>query len=390
MPAFFISRRFVRRASSEESPAPTPGTLADALTDWNAAQSATKVVVSGTETWSNTSAASGNKDYIDPNPSHGIRQHGTITRIRFDVGGAVHVAGWKFKVWRKSGTTYTVVGESETFETSSFGAQNYDLVTPITGCQPGDMCGVYVPSGAVYNTEYPSTGYELIIANGDNSSLNNPTPSSDWSPRLEAYGPAPFAGFVGDSIMAGHHETFYRPFLDSGISGDPDGEPAHHIWDDFSDLIYQNFSKGSQTWAFGAANVAKVAAVTPSAVVCMFGVNDVAGSRSWEDIESDMDTFLAGLPGGTNLFICEVLPYTSGSDAEAAAIRSLNANYASWCTSNGATLISCHDAMGQTRVATGELDDLKTAYDYDGVHLTDAGVLVLSGLIADALDSYTW
>lgn len=103
-----------------------------------------------------------------------------------------------------------------------------------------------------------------------------------------------------------------------------------------------------------------------------------------------MDTFLAALPAGTSLFVNEILPYTSGNDTQAATIRTLNANYATWCAENGATLIQCHDAMGQVRASTGELDDLATAYNHDGAHLTTAGVDKLAEIVAQALLAASW
>lgn len=375
----------------EEDPPPPPsGKLAAALAAWNAANASSKVLLSGTDAWTNPSPSSGNKDYIDPNPSHAIRQHGTISRIEFDVGGSVQVAGWKVKVWRLSGTTYSLVGQSEAFTPAAFGIQTRDLTSPITGVQPGDFVGIYVPGGAVINTEYPALTLNIIYVGGDNSVLNNPALPVDWFPRLKAYGPAPFAVVIGDSIEAGHGETFYRPFLDAGISGDPAGEPASHIRTNFPDFTYQNFSRGSQTWAWAVSNAAAIAALSPRAVICGFGVNDIALGRTAEQVVADMASFKAAMPSGTKMFVCEVLPWTSGTDAQAAATRSLNAVMSAWCAANGAVLVECHDAMGQTRATTGQIDDLKTAYDHDGIHLKAAGVVALSSLIEQALDSYVW
>jgi lysophospholipase L1-like esterase len=79
--------------------------------------------------------------------------------------------------------------------------------------------------------------------------------------------------------------------------------------------------------------------------------------------------------------ISEILPWTAGTDANAATIRSFNGSLATWCAANGATLVLCHDTMGMIRASTGEIDDLNTAYDYDGVHLTATGVVKMAQII---------
>jgi hypothetical protein len=78
------------------------------------------------------------------------------------------------------------------------------------------------------------------------------------------------------------------------------------------------------------------------------------------------------------------MPWTAGNDAQAAVIRAFNVNYAAWCETNAASLIHCHDAMAQVRPSTGKLDDMKTTYNYDGVHLTTAGLaaLIAEGVVA--------
>jgi hypothetical protein len=45
-------------------------------------------------------------------------------------------------------------------------------------------------------------------------------------------------------------------------------------------------------------------------------------------------------------------------------------------------LLRCHDALGKTRAATGELDDLQDAYDHgDGLHLSAAGLVAQAAAI---------
>jgi hypothetical protein len=44
--------------------------------------------------------------------------------------------------------------------------------------------------------------------------------------------------------------------------------------------------------------------------------------------------------------------------------------------------------MGQVRISTGELDDLKTAYNQDGIHLKQAGVDMMAQTIKAKMAMY--
>lgn len=189
--------------------------------------------------------------------------------------------------------------------------------------------------------------------------------------------------------MAGHGDVFYRPFLDGGISGPIEGEPAYYMRQLVTSFTYQNFSKGSQGWAYGAANVTKLAAVTPKVAVFLLGVNDRA--LSWSTIEGYMNTCKAALPSGCKMVVCEVMPDSSASDSAVATDRALNAHYATWCAANSAVLVSCRAAMGQVRSSTGQVDDLLPAYDAgDGIHHNVTGKAKLAELIMNTLNGMTW
>jgi hypothetical protein len=118
------------------------------------------------------------------------------------------------------------------------------------------------------------------------------------------------------------------------------------------------------------------------------GTNDISNGRAWSAVELNLVSIKAACDtaGVRRLAICEVLPRSEFTDTEAATVRDWNTRLATWCKRNGAQLITCHDAMGEERVATGELDDLPAAYDAgDGIHLSTAGVEALSELIQDQL-----
>jgi hypothetical protein len=145
--------------------------------------------------------------------------------------------------------------------------------------------------------------------------------------------------------------TTYQSFYNTG----PAGTLAHQIPEALRTLIgsslleYQNHAGAGTTYAWTlATGIVSAIAAQPSAIL-----------------------ILVTTP---QLLIAEILPWTAGTDDQAATLRTWNTNLAAWCAANSATLIPCHDAMAKTRVSTGHLDDLATAYDDDGVHLTQAGV----------------
>lgn len=143
---------------------------------------------------------------------------------------------------------------------------------------------------------------------------------------------------------------------------------------------------GSQTFAWvNSTGMPAAVATNPQAILIHCGVNDISDGRTWAQVESDLDGIKAQWSGV--LFISEILPWTNGTDEQNVTVRTWNDNLATWCAANDATLIATHDAMGQVRVSTGELDDLKTIYDSDGVHPTSAGAYILWDLWFDAIEA---
>ena len=376
-------------------PPPASGTLSPAVAAFNTVHASDVLIRGGLEPYecdTGLGTGSGGGTFVDLALTRQIRQHGPITAIRFNFSALGPV---KFQIWRPDGAGHlALIEETATFTPSATGEQLYSLPTPLTLAQPGDVPGIW-GDAATLRCKQVTTLETGWISGAPTTVTLADIPTGYQYNRilgLTFYGPAPFLVTLGDSQLCAHGSVTHRGFLDGGtVTGSMAGDPAQYLRDAVPALAYQNFSKGSQTWAHGAAYAAQVAALTPKAVLCCFGVNDVVAGRTWAAISSDMAAVKAALPSGTKMFVMEVMPYTGGTDAQAAAIRSLNANYATWCAANGATLIACHDAMGQVRASTGQLDDLKAAYNFDGVHLTvPAGIEAQADIILEAFDSFGW
>jgi lysophospholipase L1-like esterase len=251
----------------------------------------------------------------------------------------------------------------------------------INGHASGVMVGSYAADGCYYTTSEAATGTETYTR-AENAGI-----------CILGTGVPPLIVTAGESINAGHNGAapYWETIYEGGPVGNIDAEPFNAVRRLIAGLEYQNFCEGGTTWADTLAKAPAIAAVAPRAVFVAAGMNDAAQGIPWAVVQPDMDAFKAAMPAGTMLFISEIPPYAIGSDTVAAAIRTFNANYATWCANNGATLVHCWDAMGQVRGSTGFKDDLNTAYHYSGGHLTvPTGVDAYAALIAEGLQSVLW
>lgn len=333
------------------------------------------------------------RTFVSTSLKDGIRQTGTIRRVKVNMLRADPAPGSvKFKVMRANGASFDLVSESEAV-TPVVGDNVFDLLQPMA-CRAGDRLAIYLRSAAVSGDSAAvginTSGGTCAYVAGDAGSGAVYTTAAGSTLCLSAEGPPPFMVGTGDSILAGFNgpEYWLTQFHDG-----PAGNLASTSLNAVSLALgceYQNWAQGSTTWADGVAKMADIAALNPRAVLAHFGVNDLAADRTWAAVKADMDSIRAALPAGATLFVDEILPWRNGTDAQAATLREWNANYAAWCANNGAVLIQCHDDMGQIRTSTGELDDTKTDFNLDGVHLSWAGVAALAELQADAFLNFHW
>jgi hypothetical protein len=334
------------------------------------------------------------RSMVNIDGEYAIRQTGTITRIRINLnawGGEKQI---KFNVFRQLGSgVYRVISESSTFTAPSSNDPGVKNFTVSMDARVGDFLGFTIATGASTSVQVETTNTVDMIgmlylegeATGDQGS---------WASiatnvlHLRAFMSPPAIAAAGDSIIRGG--PIWHNFLnDAGydiLTYDLTDSPIYQIKETLSTLLeYQNGGRGSSGWESQSTTYAGPMIDTlPLVLVMHCGVNDVSNAVSWNDVEGYMDDvkiLINAASKPVHLAVAEILPWTDGDDAQAATIRTWNGSYATWCAANGATLLRCHDAMGQTRVATGELDDLKAAYDDDGVHLTSAGVVAYAAAI---------
>lgn len=325
-----------------------------------------------------------------------FRFRGTLSQVKASINaiGTTHKT-IKFKVFRKNGSNFDFVGQSEVITLASTGTVTFDLATPITGCLEGDFLGIWVDGDAstpsAINVKTASAAVGMRWLAGDISTTNAFTTNTIANFDMDIDGLVLEPDFVygGDSIMAGHNQGVWDTWVEAtGPAGSIGAQIPYQIYGSQRiPHIYSNCAHGSYKWAdVVSASLTLMTALNASAWIIHCGVNDVSAGTTWASVKSSMDSVKAALPAGVMLYIDEILPWTAGSDANAVTIRTWNPLYSQWCADNGAVLIPCHDAMGQIRVSTGFLDDLSTSYNLDGIHLSTAGVTAITPLIRSVLE----
>jgi lysophospholipase L1-like esterase len=370
------------------------------IASWQSAQS-TLIHVGGLEiaSWLTTGSLADNaagRTFIEP--SRAVRQNCYLTcfkittRTRKDANQT-----WSFVLYRYNGATYDLVAKQD-FTPLIDGQVNIVTLSPPILAQVGDIPGVYLPDGSGSNTIWygtvsardPVLRYvnDITPANSNFPSSTGNTVHGNW----EVYTTAPYLAITGDSIAEGHGAGLTNHgglHTDSGLTTQPylvaAADPGAQLRARVGNVLkYQNLALGGayMSWVLSTGIVESLL-VKPNTVIIHADVNDVANAHTWASVLSALNSILTLVNAATpipRLLVGEILPWTNGSDAESATLRTFNSNLAAWCTANGAILVLCHDAMGQVRISTGELDDMKAAYNQDGIHLSVAGVSALAAI----------
>lgn len=373
---------------------PGKGGIASRVNSWQRKQ--TDLIHGGglpTAQWAFDSGWNLDVTFIDP--GFAFRQDGIVYRVDVQVGAVSSDATWKFKIFRlSSGTTYNFVSEQNILIPAGVARKVQITLDPPLAVQMGDVPGLYVYTDpaltTVINTAMADWDPHTLYVAGDITAQANFTSNNTAHIDMDCFMYPPYLAFTGDSIAEGHNgdTNWHSGLHDSdGTVPIPGGEPTSEIANQIRAKIgngeilkYQNLALGSQgfDWVRSAGVVACVA-VKPHSILIHCGIVDILNDVSWEDVLVDLDAIRAATT--KRLLLTEILPCTNADDTQAATVRTWNASLATWCASNNATLIVCHDAFGQVRVSTGELDDLLAAYSQDGTHLTTAGVDMLADII---------
>jgi hypothetical protein len=321
-----------------------------------------------------------------PNGKYQLRQSGLLEEVRMKEA-VTGTPNYKIKVLRESGVNFNVVDETGLITpTSTVGGTSTFVLSPELNCKAGDWLAVYVDSGTHSVTSV--VGESVSYRDGD-LTTGQPLDQSfaDVALEIAAYSLRPWLCATGDSIIEGRndwdggnvdpYENYWRS---GGIDPYPTGADAeimgvmardHLTGENFE---YQNHAKGGSGWNSSGFYIQWCVDQSPETILTGWGTNDVV-AQTWSWVEGYLDAARLIIPGSMRWIIPEILPRTDLSDSDAAKIRTWNGNFATWAAANNAEILAVHDAFGQIRGSTGELDDLLSAYaDQDGVHLSYTGV----------------
>jgi lysophospholipase L1-like esterase/uncharacterized OsmC-like protein len=338
--------------------------------------------------------------FLTVNNKFRIRQDGTVTRVAFYANNAA--TNMKLQVWRKDGSTYDLVGESEDFAASVVAATTNTITfaSPITGVQEGDYYAIQA-NGAGTNlsmlkTRSSATGYTTYFTNGAPSATTDfawesATALASTALPVQIYMDPPQFVFIGDSIIAGHpaHYSFLESTSTTSLGSTIEGH-----FSAATGYNYQNMGIGGQdTTAILARFTQDVIDLKPKVVVLEGGVNDLADGDSQSTFINNMTAMLDAVEEDTNIglaYVFKILPWTNGTNLQMqtrdtwnAALETLVGNYTK------SIIVDANSSVGLFRAGgdPGNLWDIQVAYDADGVHFTSAGHLQIANALIANFDS---
>ena len=343
-------------------------------------------------------ASTPGRDIVNVYPKERIRQTGIITQAKFhwDAADADGYAGFTIKIWRKNGTTYDLVAESENLTSQLTGGPGTVTVSFAgISVQRGDCVGVHL-IGNNNNMKGSSVGVAACYyTNGDATGTGVDVES--WTALATSVLPIhvldaapPIIVGIGDSLMA-------RKDSYIGYATGPTGtnSPIANLESLDSRFTFQNMGVGSETTTDVSSRFTEdCIALKPRYALILAGTNDHAASINQATyIGNITDMCDECVTAGILPVVMSIPPCSAGStakmqarDAWTAALRTeLNTNYPT------AIFVDVDHAIGEFRGGgdAGNLWDIQAAYDSgDGVHFTDAGISAIAEVIYNQIFAY--
>jgi lysophospholipase L1-like esterase len=331
-----------------------------------------------------------------------IRQNGNIEKVKFYFAAtsseAAKMDGFIFKVWRKDGSTYDLVGSEDIL--SKLVAETTTLVTLDTpiAVQEGDFIGLGMDASA------GQSPLNFLYAAGSSPDRINYVTSEasstdfDWDSQSvlflniasKIYMQAPLIVGIGNSIMQGL--TGHNSFIDNTNNTDITNQIMYQLGQLDNRLnFYQNMGAGgNNTTQILARFQTDMIDLKPRYALIEGGINDLDQSVSQATyISNYTDMFDLCVANNVIPIVCKIMPWTSGTNTEmqtrdtwSTALETLiDSSYPT------ATFIDFDVTLGKFRVGgdPGNLWDIKSEYFVDGVHYNKAGYTATAAKVYDSL-----
>ena len=340
-----------------------------------------------------------NSYFLSINNLFRIRESGVIDHFAMYFNSKpASLTTFYIQIWRKKDTGLFDRIYSENV-LSQISAGQISNLTPSTAwtVQEGDYIGYgFESSSAPGNFMLATTGYTYTSTY---ITLDSAPPATDFScvtcgaytaaPSIKVYMSAPQAVFIGDSIIAGgpiHAAYTYDRLLESRAT------TIEYQLSALTGYTYQNMGKGGDTTT-GINNrfTTDVLNLKPKIVIIEGGVNDIAGSVAKSTFIANWTSMLAAAQADSNIntiIVLKILPWTNGTTVQMQTRDDWNASLATLAAGYSKVIVvDAGSYVGKFRTGgdTGNLWDIQTAYNADGVHYNQAGHSQIAQAIADAL-----
>jgi hypothetical protein len=336
---------------------------------------------------------------LNRNKGERITGYSTITKVKFHNKTKTNIAFCHFYVWSWDQSVYFYIEYDEDILakiSTSDEIQTITLATPVT-VQEGWFVGI------CWHSSSGSVPIAAAIAASANSSRvwgNTPVTHLAWDVLtplasmtvIQVHGQAPMIICIGDSIS--ESSPWHSSMVAVGEAPfDPTKSWIYQIYNSDNRFIYQNCGNGTDNkTADVAGNFDRdIVAKKPKFVCIDGGVNDINTSvlkaafiANWTSILDKCNT------NGITPIVFKIMPWTNGTNTQMQTRDDWNASLVTLFNSYSKPnwiIIDFDSDLGQFRAGgdAGNLWDIKTAYNQDGVHYTEAGYTKISQVVLTAI-----
>lgn len=336
--------------------------------------------------WVNSAGAVGLFEYADESNKTKVRTSGQSQYARVWVRATSGT--WTLAHIRGLATNSFAFITETTFVPATTGTNQVPAVFTL---EEGDLTSMTLPNGTA-SISFTSSGAGVagITSRGTNAHQGSGTwiyavtTGTGLALNYGLYGYGPALGVVGDSNPSGF--PGYFPFLvGQNIGGVGTNVWTHMLRNRHGYRAHmKNYAVGGQTAFFVNNTEMPVVQVdVPKVLLYQCNGNDIVlGTNSSASLAQTLEARRKH-PGP--FYMMSIFPGNAYTDAEHLARRQMNTNLFLLARSNGAFFFDWDPIVGTNRTSTGQLDDLKPEYNFDGAHLTWIGKRDVTVLLANML-----